>query len=216
MKNTIDDKENNKQNYIPHNLYLRLSRRQSAQCFIIYYFIIIIIMGFIGILFIRSAYLTRFYIIDGDKYWKKVSKGGMYLYIQFFNGFTGIFLICISVFSLMNNIVIILYICLGGLKIRLIYINYILLFLQVVLFIYSVSIIIIFGAVIYLYPILIVFTVFNLINSIILFVLVNRCIKAENSYLLSIKKMNIYKEEYYQDYISKNNTIKELNHKKHN
>ena len=195
--------------YVPKNLYLRLSRRNSAKCFIIYYFFILAIMIVFGALFLHSVYLTRNYIVNGDVFWEKTFKNPKMLRIQSFSAFTGVFLICVGVFSIMNNILVIGHIYAGGLKRRLQYASFVFLFFQIIVFLYSFVTIIMFTNLIVLYPIFFVFSFFNILNSFIYFLLVRRCVIRENLFMLSIRRMESHKEEFRQEYLSKNN-LKEI------
>ena len=195
--------------YVPKNLYLRLSRRKSAKYFIGYYFAVLIIMAIIGVLFLNSVYMTRNYIFNGDKFWEKIQKDSSLLRVQSFSAFTGVFLCCIAAFSTMNNILVIGHINAGGLKRRLQYANYVFLFFQIVLFIYSTAMLIMFTNLISLYIVLFVFSFYNLLNSIIYFLLIRRCLRRENLFMLSIRRMEAHKAEFYQEYLSKNG-LKEI------
>ena len=195
--------------YVPKNLYLRLSRRKSAKYFIGYYFAVLIIMAIIGVLFLNSVYMTRNYIFNGDKFWEKIQKDSSLLRVQSFSAFTGVFLCCIAAFSTMNNILVVGHINAGGLKRRLQYANYVFLFFQIVLFIYSTAMLIMFTNLISLYIVLFVFSFYNLLNSIIYFLLIRRCLRRENLFMLSIRRMEAHKAEFYQEYLSKNG-LKEI------
>ena len=195
--------------YVPKNLYLRLSRRKSAKYFIGYYFAVLIIMAIIGVLFLNSVYKTRNYIFNGDKFWEKIQKDSSLLRVQSFSAFTGVFLCCIAAFSTMNNILVVGHINAGGLKRRLQYANYVFLFFQIVLFIYSTAMLIMFTNLISLYIVLFVFSFYNLLNSIIYFLLIRRCLRRENLFMLSIRRMEAHKAEFYQEYLSKNG-LKEI------
>ena len=179
--------------YVPKNLYLRLSRRKSAKYFIGYYFAVLIIMAIIGVLFLNSVYMTRNYIFNGDKFWEKIQKDSSLLRVQSFSAFTGVFLCCIAAFSTMNNILVVGHINAGGLKRRLQYANYVFLFFQIVLFIYSTAMLIMFTNLISLYIVLFVFSFYNLLNSIIYFLLIRRCLRRENLFMLSIRRMEAHK-----------------------
>ena len=195
--------------YVPKNLYLRLSRRKSAKYFIAYYFAVLIIMAIIGVLFLNSVYMTRNYIFNGDTFWAKIQKDSSLLRVQSFSAFTGVFLCCIAAFSIMNNILVVGHINAGGLKRRLQYANYVFLFFQIVLFVYSTAMLIMFTNLISLYIVLFVFSFYNLLNSIIYFLLIRRCLRRENLFMLSIRRMEAHKAEFYQEYLSKNG-LKEI------
>ena len=194
--------------YLKKNLYLRLTRRYSAKYFVIYYFFIIIIKLILGILFLNSVYVTRHYIINPDKFWDKTFNNDSLLSLQSYCAFTGIYLICNSIFSIMNNILITIHIYYGGLKRRLQYANIVFIIFQIVLFIYSLFTLIKFTSLISLFIILFIFSVFNLLTSIIYFILVKRVLRRENIYMLSIRRMESHALEYYQEYLQKENVKK--------
>ena len=195
--------------YVPKNLYLRLSRRHSAKYFIIFYFFLLVVMIILGALFLHSVYLTRNYIVNGDVFWEKPFQNPKMLRIQSFSAFTGVFLICVGVFSIMNNILVIGHIYAGGLKRRLQYASFVFLFFQVIVFLYAFVTLIMFTNLIVLYPIFFTFSFFNVLNSVIYFLLVRRCVIRENLFMLSIRRMESHKEEFRQEYLSKNN-LKEI------
>ena len=197
--------QNNNSSFISlkKNEYLRLTRRYSAKYFVIYYFFIIIIKLILGILFLNSVYVTRHYIINPDKFWEKTFKNDSLLNLQSYCAFTGIYLICNSIFSIMNNILITIHIYCGGLKRRLQYANIVFIIFQIVLFIYSLFTLIKFTSLISLFIILFIFSVFNLLTSIIYFILVKRVLRRENLYMLSIRRMESHASEYYQEYLQK-------------
>lgn len=202
--NKIDDIK-----FVPKNLYLRLSRRNSAKYFIAYYFGVLALMIILGILFLNSVYLTRNYITDGDTFWEKSKENSVLLKLQPFSAFTAVFMICIGGFSIMNNTLVISHIYAGGLKRRLQYASYVLIIFQSVYFVYSLVVLIIFRGLITLYPINFVFSFYNLLNSIIYFLLIRRVVRRENLFMLSIRRMEAHKQEFYQEYLAKNN-LKEI------
>ena len=148
--------------YMKKNLYLRLTRRYSAKYFVIYYFFIIVIKLILGILFLNSVYVTRNYIINPDKFWDKTLKNDGLLNLQSYCAFTGIYLICNSIFLIINNIIITIHIHYGGLKRRLQYANIVFIIFQIVLFVYSFFTLIKFTNLISLFIFLFIFSVFNL------------------------------------------------------
>ena len=179
------------------NLYLRLTRRYSAKYFVIYYFFIIVIKLILGILFLNSVYVTRNYIINPDKFWDKTLKNDGLLSLQSYCAFTGIYLICNSIFSIMNNSLITIHIYYGGLKRRLQYANIVFIIFQIALFVYSVFTLVKFTNLISLFLILFIFSSINLIISTIYFILVLRVILIENEdYMFSISEMkNVSKKQ---------------------
>ena len=194
--------------YLKKNLYLRLTRRYSAKYFVIYYFFIIIIKLILGILFLNSVYVTRHYIINPDKFWDKTFNNDSLLSLQSYCAFTGIYLICNSIFSIMNNILITIHIYYGGLKRRLQYANIVFIIFQIALFLYSIFTLIKFTNLISLFIILFIFSFFNILTSIIYFMLVKRVLRRENIYMLSIRRMESHALEYYQEYLQKENVKK--------
>jgi len=188
---------------VPLILYLRLSRRNSVKYFIIYYFVLLLAILVFGILFLNSVYVTRHYIINPDKFWEQTLKHSYLLNLQKYCAFTGIFLICLSVFLIMNNILVIVHVYYGGLQRRLQVANYIFIIFQSCLFLYSLIMVIMFKGLITLFPALFVFSVFNFISAIIYFLLLRRSYRRENPFMLSIDRMDRHKNEYYQEYLSK-------------
>ena len=173
-----------------NNLVINLTRRYRAKNFVIYYFFIIIIKIIIGILFLNSVYVTRNYIINPDKFWDKTLKNDGLLNLQSYCAFTGIYLICNSIFLIINNIIITIHIHYGGLKRRLQYANIVFIIFQTFLFIYSTYAFSKFTNLISLFIILFGFSFFNLILSIIYFLLIEIILlKEKNDYILSINEM---------------------------
>jgi hypothetical protein len=197
---------------VPLILYLRLSRRNSVKYFIIYYFVLLLGMTVFGILFLNSVYVTRHYIVNPDKFWKQVLEHNYLLSLQKYCAFTGIFLICLSVFLIMNNILVVVHVYYGGLQRRLQVANYIFIIFQSCLFVYSFIMLIMFKGLITLFPALFVFSIFNFLSAIIYFLLLRRSYRRENPFMLSIDRMERHKNEYYQEYLSK----KDLNNIQNN
>ena len=188
---------------VPLILYLRLSRRNSVKYFIIYYFVLLLGMTVFGILFLNSVYVTRHYIVNPDKFWKQVLEHNYLLSLQKYCAFTGIFLICLSAFLIMNNILVVVHVYYGGLQRRLQVANYIFIIFQSCLFVYSFIMLIMFKGLITLFPALFVFSIFNFLSAIIYFLLLRRSYRRENPFMLSIDRMERHKNEYYQEYLSK-------------
>ena len=188
---------------VPLILYLRLSRRNSVKYFVIYYFVLLLGMTVFGILFLNSVYVTRHYIVNPDKFWKQVLEHNYLLSLQKYCAFTGIFLICLSAFLIMNNILVVVHVYYGGLQRRLQVANYIFIIFQSCLFVYSLIMLIMFKGLITLFPALFVFSIFNFLSAIIYFLLLRRSYRRENPFMLSIDRMERHKNEYYQEYLSK-------------
>ena len=186
----------------------KLLRRYNVKNFVIYYFFIIIIKVILGIVFLNAVYVTRNYIINPDKFWDKTLKNDGLLSLQSYCAFTGIYLICNSIFSIMNNILITIHIYYGGLKRRLHYANIVFIIFQIALFVYSIFTLVKFTNLISLFIILFIFSFFNILTSIIYFMLVKRVLRRENIYMLSIRRMESHALEYYQEYLQKENVKK--------
>jgi Na+/phosphate symporter len=186
----------------------KLLRRYNVKNFVIYYFFIIIIKVILGIVFLNAVYVTRNYIINPDKFWDKTFNNDSLLSLQSYCAFTGIYLICNSIFSIMNNILITIHIYYGGLKRRLQYANIVFIIFQIALFVYSIFTLVKFTNLISLFIILFIFSFFNILTSIIYFMLVKRVLRRENIYMLSIRRMESHALEYYQEYLQKENVKK--------
>ena len=122
--------------YLPKILNLRLEKRKSLNYFSLYFFILNILYIIFGILFFYATYVTRYFISDPDKFWSINMERPHLLKLHRVTAAAGMFLFCSSIFSIMDNIVIVYHIIKGGLKRRLNYANYILFFLQVFSFIF--------------------------------------------------------------------------------
>ena len=181
----------------------KLLRRYNVKNFVIYYFFIIIIKVILGIVFLNAVYVTRNYIINPDKFWDKTFNNDSLLNLQSYCGFTGIYLICNSIFLIINNFLITFQIYCGGLKRKLLYANIVFIIFQITLFVYSVFTLVKFTNLISLFIILFIFSFFNILTSIIYFMLVKRVLRRENLYMLSIRRMESHASEYYQEYLQK-------------
>ena len=170
-------------------LDLRITRRKSVKLFAIHFFILNFFYCIFGIIFLFATYLTRYFIFDPDRFWSISMENPHLLKLQRFCAGTGMFLVCSSVFSIMDNTVIILHIIKGGLRRRLQYANYIFSFVQIISFIYCLYAICIYKNLIIIFPLLFSYSSVNLIASIIYFILIKRSLNVENLFLLSIERM---------------------------
>jgi hypothetical protein len=127
------------------------------------------------------------------------------LKLQRFCAGAGMYLLCTTIFSIMDNIIIYLHIIKGGLKRRLQYANYIFFFLQLCSFIFCLYGIYVYRNIIILFPFIFGYSIFTLIAAIIYFLLINRCIARENLFLLSIDRMEKYLKENREYYMPKTN-----------
>ena len=189
--------------YIPKILNLRLERRKSLKYFSLYFFILNILYIIFGILFFYATYVTRYFISDPDKFWSINMEKPYLLKLQRFTAAAGMFLFCSSIFSIMDNIVIVYHIIKGGLKRRLNYANYILFFLQVFSFIFCLYGICSYKNIIIIFPIIFSYSSFALIASIIYFMSIRKCLSSENLFLLSIERMQILQKNMKEEYSSK-------------
>lgn len=189
------------EDYFPKLLNIRINFRKSVQYFSIYIFFLFIFYFIFGTYFFDATYMTRNFIFDPDKFWLHNMKKPFLLKLQKFCAAAGMYLICATSFSIMDNIVIYLLIINGGLKRKLQYANYIFFFLQIFSFIFCLYGIIVYKNILILFPLIFAFSLFSLIAAIIYFIIIRRSLSCENLFLLSIERMinqkNKYKKEYY-------------------
>ena len=184
------------EDYIPKLLDLRLAGRRSAKYFSIYFFDLYIFYLIFGIIFFNATYVTRNYIFDPDKFWSINMENPDLLKIQKFCAATGMYYVCSSTFSIMDNSVIYCHIIKGGLKRRLQYANFIFLFLQIISFIISLYGICFYKTILIIFPLLFIYSSFTLIAAIIYFMVIRRSLSRENLFLLSIEKNNNHKKNF--------------------
>lgn len=199
-KNNINNNQipnKNEENYLLKIIETRLNRRNSSKIFCICSFILSIIYFIFGVMFLYATYVTRYFIIDPDNFWSINMKRPGLLKLQRFSAAEGMFLICSSIFSIMDNIVIYLHIIKGGLKRRLQYANYIFFFIQIMSFIFDLNGFCSYQNIIILFPLLLAYSSLNLFFSIIYFIFIKRCINAENLFLLPIERMILHKKNFH-------------------
>ena len=184
----------NEKDYLSNIIEIRLNRRKICQIFCLYFFILSIVYLIFGVLFFYATYVTRYFIIDPDKFWSINMKRPGLLKLQRFCAAEGMFLVCSSLFSIMDNIVIYLHIIKGGLKRRLKYANIIFFFLQIISFIFNLYGFCSYKSIIILFPLLFSYSSLILFLSILYFIFIKRSIKVENLFLLSIKRMTLNKK----------------------
>ena len=124
-KKEIEIPSPEQEDYLPKIIDIRLSRRKSVKYFSLYFFVLNIIFILFGILFFCATYVTRYFITDPDTFWSINMKKPYLLKLQRFTAALGMYLVCSSIFSIMDNIVIYIHVIKGGLKRRLQYANYI-------------------------------------------------------------------------------------------
>ena len=184
------------EDYIEKILNLRLTSRKSVKKFSKYSFLLKIFYFIFGLIFLCATYVTRYFIIDPDKFWSICMERQYLLKLQRFCAATGMFLVCSSIFSIMDNIVIYFHIIKGGLRRRLQYANYILFFVQIISFIFCLYGICMYKNLIILFPLIFSYASFNLIASIIYFILIKKSLNGENLFLLSIEGMIKHKKNF--------------------
>jgi hypothetical protein len=204
-KEQIDIPNPEEEDYIPRILSLRIIFRKNVKYFSVYFFILNAFYFIFSICFFNATYMTRNYIFDPDEFWSYNMERPYLLKLQRFCAGAGMYLLCTTIFSIMDNIIIFLHIIKGGLKRRLQYANYIFFFLQLCSFIFCLYGIYIYRNIIILFPFIFGYSIFTLIASIIYFFLINRCIARENLFLLSIERMTKCLKEYKDDYMPKTN-----------
>ena len=193
------------EDYIPRILSLRIIFRKNVKYFSIYFFILCILYFIFGICFFHATYLTRYYIFNPDEFLSYNMERPYLLKLQRFCAGAGMYLICTTIFSIMDNIIIYLHTIKGGLRRRLQYANYIFFFLQLCSFIFCLYGIYFYRNIIILFPFIFGYSIFTLIAAIIYFLLIRRCLSRENLFLLSIERMEKFLKEYKDDFLPKIN-----------
>ena len=193
------------EDYIPRILSLRIIFRKNVKYFSIYFFILCILYFIFGICFFHATYLTRYYIFNPDEFWSYNMERPYLLKLQRFCAGAGMYLICTTIFSIMDNIIIYLHTIKGGLRRRLQYANYIFFFLQLCSFIFCLYGIYFYRNIIILFLFIFGYSIFTLIAAIIYFLLIRRCLSRENLFLLSIERMEKFLKEYKDDFLPKIN-----------
>ena len=204
-KKEIEIPNPEKEDYLPKIIDIRLSRRKSVKYFSLYFFVLNMIYILFGILFFCATYVTRYFITDPDTFWSINMKKPYLLKLQRFTAALGMYLVCSSIFSIMDNIVIYFHVIKGGLKRRLNYANYIFFFLQIFSFIFCLYGILSYKKLIILFPIIFSYSYFNLIAAIIYFMLIKRSLSVENLFLLSIQRMTLHNKHFKNEFESKLN-----------
>ena len=174
---------------------IRIFHRKKAKKFSIIIFISHLINFIFGVIFYITAYLTRFFISDSDKFWEQMIKKPRLLILQKFCAGSGMYICYFSLFSIMDGTVIYILLKKGGLKRRLQYSIYILLILQIINIGFSLYSVCFFGDILALFPVSFVYSIFTLGVTIMYFLLIRNCCKHENLFLLSIERLTKYLEE---------------------
>lgn len=160
-------------------LYRRYSRRMSAFCFSIYSFFHYLVIVIFGIVFCLAAYDNRNYALSKlgpDSFFKNKIKNLNILKLPIINTYIGTILVLIGAFCLINNLVILFHLIKGGNKKRLLFINYIGFVIQIFLFLGAIIILVFYDFSMLLVHSFFIFIVFNLLSSIIYFILVKRSV----------------------------------------
>ena len=187
--------ENEKENYFQKIVDDRLYHRKRVKKFSILIFITNSIYFIFGIILFTSAYITRFFILDPDKFWEQIIKRPSLLILQKFSAGSGIYILFFSIFAIMDNTVIYILLNKGGLKRRLHYSIYILLIMEIINFFFSLYSICYFRSILVLFPIFFVYSSFSLGITVFYFLLIRKSCISENLFLLSIERLTKYIEE---------------------
>ena len=193
-KNQLSNKSEEKDNYFPKIVNIRLFHRKKVTKFSIFIFISKSIYFILGIIFFVAAYVTRFFISNPDKFWEQIMKRPYLLILQKFCAGSGIYICFFSIFMIMDNVVIYILLKKGGLKRRLQYSIYILLIMEIINFCFSLYSICCFRNILLLFPIFFVQSFITLVMTVIYFLLIRRSCNVENLFLLSIERLNKYIE----------------------
>lgn len=190
--------------YLPRMLYLRLKHRENIKFFIAFYTVFNIFAIILGALYLDAAGNTKKYISNIIDFWDFYKINTLVRKeIPLMATFSGIFLLCLGVFNLMNMIVIIKHVFIGGLRIRLKILSYLYLIFQIILFAYSIFPIAKYQVIIVLNVILLILAFANLFFCIFFFMLLRRIFRKESRYMLPLNLLYYHKQEYLNDYINK-------------
>jgi hypothetical protein len=201
----MNEPEIDETRYLPRRLHLRITRRESAKLFIKYYMVMnFIVFTIFGALLIHCVWNTRSYIRNGNDFWTSYQRNNLNPSdISIYTSLSGIIILLVGVFNLMNNVVILCTLKYGGLRRRLKFTQNFHVTMQAVSFAYSLAPLIKFQGMIVLYPVLFVFLLFNLLNGLVLYMLIRRVVRREIEYMLPLSMMYKHKIEYYGEFLSK-------------
>jgi ammonia channel protein AmtB len=157
----------------------------------------------IGVLFFESnSNVYRYTAMSITEFWNFYQTNGIKTKeVPLMATFSGIFLICIAVFNIMNFCVMLKHLMRGGLKTRLSFFNYIVLILHIALLGYSLIPFLKHGGMLFLNWALLILGGLSVINASFLFYLIIRLTKIESTYLLSITMIKKHKQEFIDEYI---------------
>ena len=192
--------------YLPKLLTSRLQRRENVKKFSIVFFLYNIILLILGIFYIDASFSTRKYIGNGDEFWNFVFENKMRpKELSLLFSFAGIFEILSTSFNIMNGLVILKHIFIGGLKIRLSFSIYTTTIFQVFNFGFSFFVIVRYGLVVNLNILLFILNFFHLLIAVAFFYYTRKIIRKEEDYMFPLKTLLQHKIEYFKEYEKKLN-----------
>jgi hypothetical protein len=188
---------------VPKSLLSRMYYRQMSIIAVSSFMFLSLMFAGIGVLFIISIsnihHYSAMHITD---FWNFYNENDIKAKeVPLTATFSGIFLIGVAVFNLMNFIVILKHLVRGGLKMRLSFFNYIVLILHIVLLGYSLIPFVKHMGMLWLNWAILILGGLGVINAIFLFYLLNRLIRIENPYLLPISMIKKHRQEFIDDYV---------------
>jgi hypothetical protein len=207
MDELPDLKSTEASKYLPKLLNDRLHLRSITTVMLIAYLIINIPLFVLGIFYIDSATKSyKYTIYKIDDFWDNYTSSNLKnKEIQLLATFSGIISITLSAFNIMNSAVMFKHVYKGGLKFRLEVINYLNLILQIIMLGYSVVPIARHPGFNFLNFAILPISAIILAHGAFLFVYLRRVVAIESDYLLSLHILNTHKQEYWAEYLSKNN-----------
>jgi hypothetical protein len=206
-----DMKKTDPEKFLPKLLMTRLHFRELTTVILAFYSLFSILYLTLGVVYIDSAFDSyKYSAYRIPEFWAKYNEGNIKnKEIQLLASFSGIFSICLAVFSFMCCAVMLKHILKGGLKMRLEAVNFVNIIVQSIMFGYSILPIARHPGFNLLNYILFPISAINIAATILLFVYIKRIVNSESEYLLSLGILYQHRREYWDDYLKKNN-IREM------
>lgn len=188
---------------IPRTLLSRMLYRHLSLITIYIFIVLSFFYIGIGVLFLDSVLnVNRYSAMTIIEFWDfSVTNGIKSKEVPLTATFSGIFLICLAVFNLMNFGVIIKHLVRGGLRARLKFFNNMILVLHIMLVGYSLFPFIKHGGMLFLNWAILILGGLGFILSIFLFIFLVKLTNIENMYLVPISVMKRHKQEFIDDYV---------------
>jgi hypothetical protein len=188
---------------VPKSLVNRLYYRQMGLAAIIPFIILSLVYIGIGILFFESSSNVFTYsAMSINQFWDYYQTNGIKSKeVPLTATFSGIFLICVAAFNIMNFCVMIKHLVRGGLKTRLSFMNYIVLILHIVLLGYSLIPFLKHGGMLFLNWIILILGGLGVINACFLFYWILHLTRIENPYLIPMAMMKKHRQEFMDEFI---------------